>query len=125
MGRPARYTVAVDFDGVLHSYVTPWIDTATIPDPPVPGAIEWLNEIAKDFDVVIHTTRGDNLAGQVAVVEWLRKHGFGNGGEIKAVTNKKPMALVYIDDRAWRFVGRFPTAEEIHAARPWKVKKES
>ncbi len=32
----------------------------------------------------------------------------------------KPPALVYVDDRGWRFTGsNFPTVEEIHAAKPW------
>lgn len=44
--RPQRYTLAVDFDGVLHQYTTPWSNAATIPDPPVDGAIAWLNETA-------------------------------------------------------------------------------
>ncbi len=30
-----RYTVAVDFDGVLHAYISPWVNAHTIPDPPV------------------------------------------------------------------------------------------
>jgi 5'(3')-deoxyribonucleotidase len=120
VSKPAgeRYTVAVDFDGVLHSYTSPWVNATTIPDPPVPGAIEWLTVIAHDFDVVIFTTRGETIEGQVAVLEWLRNHGL-NGIQIKAVTARKPPALVYIDDRAWRFEGTFPTADEIHRAKPW------
>jgi hypothetical protein len=55
MSKPVgeRYTVAVDFDGVIHSYASPWVNAETIPDPPVDGAIAWLNEIADDFEVVI------------------------------------------------------------------------
>lgn len=118
--RGERYTVAVDFDGVLHSHTSPWINAETIPDPPVPGAIEWLNAITKDFDIIIHTTRGEHLAGQVAVCEWLRLHGFDTA-QLKRVTNIKPPALIYLDDRAYRFEGpgTFPTADEIHRAKPW------
>lgn len=32
---------------------------------------------------------------------------------------KKPPTLVYLDDRAIRFEGTFPTAQDIHNARPW------
>jgi hypothetical protein len=119
MSKPAgeRYTVAVDFDGVLHSYASPWVNAETIPDPPVPGAIEWLNRIGADFDVVVHTTRGGTPEGVRAIYQWLAFNGFC--GEIKLVTNVKQPALVYIDDRAWRFEGTFPSTDEIHRARPW------
>ncbi len=114
----SRYTIAVDFDGVLHSYVTPWIDATTIPDPPVEGAIEWLNGIARQFDVVILTTRGKTDAARQAVCGWLRKHGYE--GTFPEVTDRKVPALVYVDDRGWRFEGsNFPTADEVHQARPW------
>lgn len=112
-----RYSVCVDFDGVIHSYASPWIREDKIPDPPVPGAIAWLNEMAKTFDVVIHTTRGKSVEGRLAVAEYLSKHGFTQQREITA--EKRP-ALVYIDDRGYRFTGaNFPTAREIHALRPW------
>lgn len=118
-----RYTVAVDFDGVLHSYTSPWVNEHTIPDGPVPGAVEWLLEIAKHFHVVIFTTRGRTLAGKLAVQGWLRQLGVHVAEE--DVTFEKPAALVYIDDRAWRFEGRFPTRQEIHEARPWNKPKVS
>lgn len=118
MNEKKRYTVAVDCDGVLHSYTTPWSSADSLPDPPVPGAIEWLNEIVKHFDVVILTTRGDQEGGNEAVIAWLREHGYT--GPDLLVTSKKVPALVYIDDRAWRFEGdNFPTAQQVHEARPW------
>lgn len=115
-----KYTVAVDFDGVIHRYDTPWIDAVTIPDPPVEGAIEWLNEIAQKFDVVIFTTRGKHPEGRDAVMKWLFDQGYRPRAENAIhVTATKPPALIYIDDRAWRFEGRFPSANEIHQAKPW------
>lgn len=124
MSKPAgeRYTVAVDFDGVLHSYTSPWVNAETIPDPPVPGALEWLAEISKDFNVVIFTTRGKTPEGQRAVRHWLHENGW-DAGMNATVTADKPPALVYLDDRAWRFIGYFPTANEIHEARPWNKTK--
>lgn len=118
-----RYIIAVDFDGVLHRYDTPWIDAETIPDPPVEGAIEWLNEMATRFYVVVMTTRARTDEGCRAVKQWLQDHGANGVGSMGVglidVTALKPPALVYIDDRAWRFEGRFPTANEIHQAKPW------
>lgn len=126
-----KYTIAVDFDGVLHAYTTPWIAPDVIPDPPVPGAIEWLRAMDKRFDIVILTTRARPQAvegredeglvdGCAAVKGWLHEHGMApeETADILVTCEKVP-ALVYIDDRAWRFTGRFPMAEEIHRARPW------
>jgi hypothetical protein len=124
MSKPAdqRYTVAVDFDGVLHAYTTPWIDAATIPDPPVDGAIEWLHEISERFDVVILTTRGRTPEGCAAVLAWLEEHG---APAPELVTAEKVPALIYLDDRAIRFEGpgSFPTVDAIHLARPWNKRR--
>jgi hypothetical protein len=112
------WTIAVDFDGVLHSYTSKWENAHTIPDPPVEGAIEWLQEMAEQFNVVILTTRGETELGCGAVRTWLIKHGYE--GPNLEVTTVKPPALAYLDDRALRFEGpgTFPTTDEIFA-RPW------
>jgi hypothetical protein len=119
----AKYTVCCDFDGVIHSYTSKWIDAATIPDPPVPGAIEWLNDISRKFRVIIFTTRGKEYAGQQAVKLWLREHGY-EAPSIE-VTAEKPPALIYLDDRAVRFDGKnFPTGDQIHRELiPWNKRK--
>lgn len=113
-----KYTIAVDFDGVIHSYSTPWKDHHIIPDQPVVGAIEWLNEIGKDFTVVIHTTRAKTELGMNAVSQYLTRHGCKIFCKI---TSDKPPALIYLDDRAVRFEGpgTFPTKDQIHKFRPW------
>lgn len=115
-----RYTLAVDFDGVLHNYDGRWKGHSSIEGEPVDGAIAWLREILDEFDVVIHTTRGATVLGQNAVLTWLERAGL----ELELyptlhVTDEKPPALAYLDDRALRFQGVFPTAQEIHNARPW------
>jgi len=122
VGENRRATVAVDFDGVLHSYTTPWAGADICPDPPVEKAIEWLNDIVQSFDVVILTTRGGQTGGDRAVLTWLKDNGYV--GPDLYVTSHKVPALLYIDDRAWRFTGtNFPTVEEIEQAIPWnKVK---
>lgn len=119
--RGAKYTVSVDFDGVIHSYKSKWIAADVIPDGPVDGAIDWLNEIRETFRVVIHTTRAKEQAGALAVRKWLVEHGFdATDVEITAV---KPAALVYIDDRGFRFDGKnWPTANQIAALVPWNRK---
>ncbi len=123
-----RYTVCVDFDGVIHRYDTPWINAYTIPDEPVDGAIEWLHRTIQRFEVAIFTTRAKSWRGRRAVRAWLRKHS-GNlwwgaprsrGIEEVSLPKTKPPALVYIDDRGYRFTGsNWPSAEEVHRLLPW------
>lgn len=132
MSKPAdeRYTVAVDFDGVLHSYKKPWVNAHTIPDPPIPGAIEWLAITIQKMDVVIFSTRCKTWRGRRAVRRWLKEHSgmlwydspaAQHGIEDVRLSYQKPPALVYIDDRAFRFEGVFPSVEQIHRLKPWKV----
>ena len=52
---PKKRTIAVDFDGVIHSYTSPF-DRMTL-DPPIEGAIPWLEEMVGEFHVVIHSSR--------------------------------------------------------------------
>ncbi len=123
-----RYTIAVDFDGVLHKYESKWINAYTIPDGPVDDAIGWLHTMIQKYDIVIHSTRCSTWRGRRAVRAWLKKYaghlwyeapGYRGLGDIKLSKSKKPIALVYLDDRAWRFTGEFPTARQIGNARPW------
>lgn len=123
-----RYTIAVDFDGVIHSYNTPWVARHVIPDPPVAGAIEWLWLTLQKMDVVIFSMRCHSWRGRRAVRQWLRQYSGalyhedpagGIGLEDLKLSATKPAALVYLDDRAMRFEGTFPTVEQIHRAKPW------
>ena len=123
-----RQTISVDFDGVLHSYRTPWINAHTIPDEPVSGAIEWLYRLVQDFDVVIQSTRCKTWRGRMAIRAWLKKHAgtiwyesMGmNGIEGVRLSYKKLPAIVYIDDRAYRLDGvTFPSNKQLRAMLPW------
>lgn len=97
--------ICLNFDGVIHGYTTSWTAFDDIPDPPTPGALEAVNElIARGFEVVIHSTRlvgGDGAYW--AMRKWLRAHGFPP----LRLTADKPPAMVYVDDRAYRFDGRW------------------
>lgn len=89
-------TVAVDFDGVLHSYTSPFSEIPA--DPPAPHALELIETLlAADYKVVIFTTRGKTVEMQAQVTAWLAKYDFPAGLE---VTAEKPMAIAFIDDRA-------------------------
>ena len=117
--KESKLTIAVDFDGVIHSYTSGWKGAEIISDPPVDGAIDWLNKIVSDYDVVILSTRGDQENSNEAVKTWLRENGY-TGPDLLITSHKVP-ALIYLDDRAIRFTGpgSFPTKEDIFNARPW------
>ena len=112
--------ICVDFDGVIHSYTSGWKGADVIPDPPVPGAIMFLNRlIAMGYEVVIHTTRAsdDNPGGAEAIRAWFIRNDFLYS---VVITDRKMPAEVYIDDRALRFEGSWPSDSQLEwAARPW------
>lgn len=116
-----RWTIAVDVDGVIHSYTSGWQGAEILPDPPVPGAIAWLEEIGNHFDVAVCSTRAATEEGCQAIREYLRRHGLSEEAlDAIRIEPGKPPALLYVDDRGWRFTGEnFPTVNEIHKARPW------
>lgn len=74
-----RPILCLDFDGVLHSYASGWKGARTIPDKPVPGALEFLIAALKKFDVHILSSRSHQWGGRRAMKQWLREHLFRIG----------------------------------------------
>jgi len=91
-----RTRIAVDFDGVVHRYSDGW-QGGEIYDVPMEGAAEALRSLSIRHDLILLTAR-HNLED---VKVWLRmnhlEHYFVD------VTNRKPAAIAYLDDRAVRF----------------------
>jgi len=94
----ARKSIVFDFDGVIHKYSRGWQD-GSIYDEPVAGMKEVVNELHRDYDIYIVTTRARDVGGQIAVEEYLNKHCI----EFDCVTSIKVPAMVYVDDRALTF----------------------
>lgn len=123
----AKKSIILDFDGVLHSYTTkfrfPWI----IPDPPVPGAMKFLQEMVAHFTVRIYSTRSFNSRGLAAMKKWIKEKGIEECGEefkeafkkLKFPEKGKPTGHLYIDDRGFHFEGDWPSAEFIENFKPW------
>jgi hypothetical protein len=119
--------LCVDFDGVIHSYTSGWQSATIIPDPPVEGAIAFLLEALRVFDVVIHSSRSHEPGGIYAMGEWLRKHAGAAwwetpgmlGIESVRFVEVKPPALVTLDDRAITFDGTWPDIADLRAFKPW------
>ena len=115
-----RRTICVDFDGVIHSYTSGWKGVDIIPDPPVEGAIEWLQEMVKHFQVAIFSSRSSNGGAIIAMRVYLEKHGLPRDVLRKInFPTTKPAAHLSIDDRGFCFTGAFPGADEISAFKPW------
>lgn len=117
----SRQALGVDFDGVLHSYESGWQGDGSCPDPPVDGAIDWLNEITDDYDVAINSVRNETASGRTAMYNWLLANGVGpDAMDAISIEPGKPRASLYVDDRGWRFDGsNFPTAADVEASAPW------
>lgn len=128
--------LCLDFDGVLNSYSSGWKGARNIPDPPVPGAIEWLDSLVedgeavcamaprfRDFDVCIYSSRSRYWGGRKAMKKWLLKWGFrADKLENIRFPLMKPPAFLQIDDRAITFTGTFPSVQEMLAFKPWHKK---
>lgn len=116
-------TIAVDFDGVIHSYTTSWTTSEQIPDPPVPGALDFIREALLEFNVVIFSVRADSNQSRKAIRNWFLWNGMEQELLDKIIiTDQKPKAIIYLDDRGWRFDGVFPTVREIREFKPWNRK---
>jgi hypothetical protein len=122
--------LCLDFDGVIHSYTSGWVAPDVIPDPPTPGALDFLLAAERHFRIVIHSSRFVTEDGLCAVLEWLEHHfrpliGYfvdseedWKPGEI-LLTARKPQAFVTLDDRAITFTGTWPDPQELLKFRPW------
>lgn len=93
-----KETLAIDFDGVIHSYNKRW--TGDIPeDLPMEGVKEALKELKENgWRLVILSTRKIRF-----IKDWLIKYKLDQ--YIDDITNEKIPAKVYIDDRGYRFKG--------------------
>ena len=111
--------LSVDFDGVIHAYTTKWTTPDVVPDPPVEGAVEFINEAVKHFDVAIHSVRCGTQKGQEGMLAWFDKYGFPT--KKLYLTIDKPAAVMYIDDRGFHFQGKFPSIEFIKNFQTWNA----
>ena len=123
--------VAVDFDGVINSYTSGWNkdNPLDLPDPPVPGALQFLIDLHNaGHKVVIFTSRARYDGAQSAILGYLlrgylamkvRRREYEDFLVNVEVTAVKPPAFVTLDDRAITFTGTFPSMEEIETFKPW------
>lgn len=89
-------TLAIDFDGVIHSYRRGWTGETPI-DGPMPGIEDALKELkSQGWSLVIMSTRNPEK-----IMEWLDFYGLVD--YFDDITNTKIPAKLYIDDRGYHF----------------------
>lgn len=129
-----RKRILIDFDGTLNSYKTGFLphQPGMLPDPPNPGAITFLRQLVTNpkYEPVIFTARaleasdmmpggGSYVDSQVvvrAIRDWLIEHGLSAvaAQSIRITAAKLPNSLI-IDDRGFRFEGKWPSTVEMDA----------
>lgn len=120
-----RQTLCIDFDGVIHSYEHGWKD-GSIYGHIVPGFEDWAHEVAKEFDLVIYSSRSKTPSGRSAMKRWLHSHWKGPPIPKFEYASTKPPAWLTIDDRCIRFQGRWEwiRLEVLKEFRPWNDKRQ-
>lgn len=97
--------VAIDFDGVLNTY-DGWAGKDELFEPRK-GAWYFLSKLDEKYEVIIFTNRKPSM-----VWDWLIKYRLAQ--YVSKVTNNKPRAFVYVDDRGLKFEGDYEdTLEKI------------
>lgn len=131
--------LCVDFDGVIHSYTSPWTDAVTISDGPVPGALRWLWKATEWFDVQIYSSRSKDPMAREAMRDWMIAHSrteFGDEHPMSkwhlggpdypiAFAYEKPAAFLTIDDRALTFDGNWSDFDpaDLRNFKPWNKRE--
>jgi hypothetical protein len=105
-----KYTIAIDFDGVVHRYSRGWHD-GTAYDEPMDGAFDMICRIrSRGYNVVIFSARPVEQIGKWFLKWWPTIPPYG---DIPEITNTKPIAVAYIDDRAIRHTDWEKTWEDL------------
>jgi len=113
--------IAMDFDGVIHSYKSGWLGEDKIQDLPVNGAKKAIDLYIKNgFEIHIFSSRCSSDKGRLAICNWLYNNGFNPDIVVSAI---KPPAYMSIDDRSFPpWDGVFPTIDQIENFKPWWMK---
>ena len=111
------HTVCIDFDGVIHSYIQSWVSEDIIPDLPVKGIKEAIDQLRMSgFKIVIFSSRALSEKGKTAVINYLNRYDIKYDG----ITSEKIPAMVYIDDRAICFDGNaLALVDKVKNFKPW------
>jgi hypothetical protein len=121
MSKNYKPTVAIDFDGVIHSYTSGWQGVDECPDPMVPGIDTAIADLRTDHKVIVVSSRAATPEGRIAIRDYLKKYNI----EVDGIQNEKPPCIVSIDDRAICFNGYADIlAKQVREFKPWYSKNE-
>lgn len=83
----------------------------------MPGAREAIQSLREVFLVVVFSGRCASEEGRAAVQRWLEFYKI----EVDGVSEHKPVASVYVDDRAVQFKGNWEqTIKDVQSFRHWQ-----
>jgi hypothetical protein len=116
--------LCVDFDGVIHSYTSPWTGPCNISDPPVDGALKFLQEATEHFRVHVFSSRSHEPGGVTAMKAYLhsRSDEWRAWMDLIEWPLTKPPFAVALDDRVLTFTGQWPSMETLKSFKPWNRK---
>lgn len=99
--------LSIDFDGVIHDDYLGYND-GTCYGLPIPGSLEAVRELSKNYRIVIFTAKAkpdrplvNGKTGSELVWDWLRAYSIDDC--VQEVTSEKPRSFLYIDDNGYRF----------------------
>lgn len=122
VGRFSGKIICVDFDDVINDYPG-WANEgfSTIRGSPIKGAKEGIEELRRlGYRIFVHSARCGYAGGKYAIEQYLSTHDI----VVDAVTEFKPPASVYLDDKGVTFTGDWSKAvQDVHTFRPWKALK--
>jgi hypothetical protein len=100
-------TIAIDFDGVIHNDHLGFHD-GTIYGPPINGTENALQQISSQYTIILYTCKANpdrpfvnDKTGIELIWEWLGKYNLTP--YITDIMWGKPNAMMYIDDKGFRF----------------------
>jgi hypothetical protein len=119
--------IAVDFDGVINSFKNGWKGPTETDEPVLSAAESIATLFHRGYKIIIFSTRASTEEGVKTIREYLLKHTEDPGMVEKIeITDKKPIAHIYIDDRAIPFTGDWEeTLKQIDEFKPWTETEKS
>ena len=118
---PAKPKICIDFVGCLYIASPEDSGFGNLQGHLIDGAKEAMERLSKSFAVVILSARARRAEGAEAIRKILKE----NSVPFEEVTDKKPPAVVYVDDYGIQFKGDWKaTLKDILHFKHWHTKKE-
>ena len=107
INRAVKQRLCIDFDGVIYNnkYKDNRID---LDNPPIDGSIDFCKRVGGRFKLLVNSARCEDAEQRERIAEYLKHWGIS-----AIVTEHKPTAHYYIDDRAVVFSGDWDSVSKI------------